>query len=286
MTARKKLLLIDGHGLLFQMFFGMPREIKGRNGQPVQGVIGFIGALLKSARLIRPDNLLIIFDSEVPCFRNSMRPEYKSNRQRDFSKADDSQNPFTQLPIIQTALDELGCKHCEAEGVEADDLIAAYAAAFQNSHDIVIWSADSDLLQLVNDRVTIFRYRGKASSFCDRNEFENKYGFSPELMADYKALRGDSADGLPGVPGVGHETARKIIRHYGPLEQLYQNLAQMPSGKMKQKLIAHRELVSGNYGLIKLRADWARLFTPDDLAVNPQTFEHKTMVVLDRIKAI
>lgn len=124
-----RLLIIDGSNLLFQMFFGMPARIVNKDGKAIQGTLGFVGALLKIIRRVEPTHVVVLFDSEHENGRKSLNPEYKANR-IDYSKAGESNNPFSQLPDVYNALDCLKIRHTEAVNCEADDLIAGYALSY------------------------------------------------------------------------------------------------------------------------------------------------------------
>ena len=161
-----KLLLIDGHCLLFQMFYGMPARIVGKNGHAIQGTLGFVGALRKMIAMTHPTHVAVIFDGEVHNPRTDLDADYKANRE-DFSDIDEDDNPFSQLPDIYAALDLMGIAHTETTDCETDDVLAAYAKTYGQDSAIVIASQDSDFFQLISDKVTILRYRGDHSLKCD-----------------------------------------------------------------------------------------------------------------------
>ena len=121
-----KFLLVDGHCLLFQMFYGMPARITGKNGHAIQGTLGFVGALRKMIAMVQPTHVAVIFDGEVHNPRTDLDADYKANRE-DFSLVDEDDNPFSQLPDIYAALDLMGIAHTETTDCETDDVLAAYA---------------------------------------------------------------------------------------------------------------------------------------------------------------
>jgi DNA polymerase I len=149
-----KILLIDGHNLLCKAFFGIPEKLL-PNGKPVQGVIGFIAILVKIIKLIKPTHVLVVFDPEEKPSRTALYPKYKANSQEEFSKKDDRENPFTQLADIITALENLNIRYIIPPGYEADDMIASYAA--QVPCEVIIAYSDTDFLQLLNQKTTMFR---------------------------------------------------------------------------------------------------------------------------------
>ncbi len=202
-----RLLLIDGHNLLFKAFFGIPQKIR-PDGTSVHGVIGFIGMTVKIIRNTRPTHVLVVFDPEETPSRTESFPEYKQGRP-DYSQKPDNENPFTQLAGIKKALEHIGIRYCEQPGCEADDLIAAYAVP--PDYQAVIVSTDADFFQLVNETTGIYHYHGKKSVWYNTAEFTKKFGIPPARYLEYKALIGDKSDTIPGVKGIGPRTALKVI---------------------------------------------------------------------------
>ena len=204
-----RLLLIDGHNLLFKAFFGIPEKIQS-NGKSVHGVVGFIGMTVKIIRKTTPTHVLVVFDPEETPSRTESYPEYKSNR-KDYSQVPERENPFTQLAGIKKALEAVGIKYCEQSGYEADDLIASYTG--QPDFQTVIVSSDTDFFQLVSRSTIIYHYHGKNSIFYNVDEVTRKYGIPPDRYLEYKALVGDKSDTISGVKGIGPKTALKVIRN-------------------------------------------------------------------------
>jgi DNA polymerase I len=202
-----KLLLIDGHNLLCKAFYGLPERLLS-NGKPIQGVIGFIGMMLKIIKIFEPTHILVVFDPEETPSRVSLYEKYKSNRQ-DSSRLPEKVNPFSQLAGIKTALDKLGIKYLEQQGHEADDMIASIA--INTEGEIIIVSTDTDFLQLVNQRIKVFRYHGEKSILFNEAKVQERYGVNPSRFLEYKALVGDKADNISGIKGIGPKTAVKTI---------------------------------------------------------------------------
>jgi DNA polymerase I len=203
-----RLLLIDGHNLLFKAFFGIPEKINA-DGKFVHGVIGFIGMTVKIIRRIGPTHVLVVFDPEETPSRTESYPEYKSNR-KDYSAVPERENPFTQLAGIKKALEMVGIKYCEQPGYEADDLIASYATPPE--YQAVIVSSDTDFFQLVNETTGVYHYHGQKSVWYNTAEITKKFGFHPSRYLEYKALVGDKSDTISGVRGIGPKTALKVLR--------------------------------------------------------------------------
>lgn len=276
---KNKLLIVDGHNLLFQMFYGMPNKIVNGNGKSIHAVIGFVGALNKLIKWIEPTHCVILFDSEHSNKRNEVLPEYKANRM-DYSKVEDDDNPFSQLSDIYKALDYMNIKHIEVEEYETDDVISSYIKHYNNIQ-IYISSFDSDYFQLINKNVKIIRYRGKRSIICDCDYIFNKFSIEPALYADYKSLVGDYADNIKGIVGVGPKIATKIIKNYGSIDDIYQKIEQINDIKIKKLLFNNQELVKRNYQLIKLDSR-----APIPFAIDKLILKDEKLVTMDIVRAI
>ena len=204
----KRLLLIDGHNLLFKMFFGMPFPFYNDNNVNITGTVGFVGTVVKIIKYLKADECLVVFDGEGS--RNIRDDEnYKANRQTDYGSLSDEENPFAQLRYIKAVLDYLGIKWIETEGIECDD----YIAIISNKYDgeVFISSTDTDFYQLVNDRVKIIKFRSKNTVFVDEKFIYEKFSILPTDFALYKSIIGDTADNVKGIHKVGPKTAVHII---------------------------------------------------------------------------
>lgn len=263
----KRLLIIDGHNLLFQMFFGMPSRIIGNKGQAIQGVIGFVGALNRLADMYHPTHLCVMFDGEKHNPRKDVLEEYKANR-IDYSEVPEEENPFSQLPLIYEALDYMGVKHMETTTCETDDVIAAYAVKYGGECDVLISSFDSDYFQLINEKVKVIRYRGKCSTLCDEEYIREKYGISPSLYLGYKCLVGDTSDNIPGIRGIGPKTAAKLVNTYGGIESIVKRCEEIESEKIRVAIKEGVDILKRNMSLISLRGDAELPFTLDEIVFN------------------
>lgn len=249
-----KLLIVDGSNLLFQMFYGMPSRIIGRNGKPIQGTLGFIGALLKTIRKVTPTHVIVVFDGEHPNDRIKIDSEYKANRV-DYSEITEEETPFSQLNDICIALNYLNIKYVETIDCEADDLIASYTSAYENLSEIIIMSFDSDFFQLINERVSILRYRGEKSYMCDLEYFMIKFGIHPKQYIDFKSLVGDSSDNIKGVHGIGPKTAGKLLHEYGSIDGILCNIKDIKKNSIKSALLEKKEKLKVNQELIKMNVN-------------------------------
>lgn len=247
-----KLLIVDGMNLHFQMFFGMPAQIKNKAGVGIWGTLGFIGALLKIIKQTKPTHVAVIFDGEGSLERKQTDENYKANRP-NYSTAPEDENPFTQLKDVYNALNYLNIKHCESCGCETDDIIAGYAQTYGKDMQIVISSYDSDFFQLINENVQIFRYRGDKSVICDSGYINEKFNISPNVYADFKSLTGDNADNIKGATKVGPKTASLLINKFGSLQNLLENAEKIEKINLRETIINEKEKLKNNYKIIKLQ---------------------------------
>lgn len=255
-----KLLIVDGSNLLFQMFYGMPARIVNAHGRAIQGTLGFIGALLKIIRMVQPTHVLVAFDGECDNGRTALDENYKANRP-DYSEMPEEDTPFSQLPDIYAALDELGICHKETENCEADDWIAAYAVQWGNSMDVVIVSQDSDFFQLITERVSVLRYRGKNTVICDPAYIQEKLGIRPDRYASFKALTGDAADNIRGADKIGPKTAAELMNTFGNLQTMIEQADSIRKPSIRQSVIQNAARIRKNYDLICLSGEAALPFT-------------------------
>ena len=262
-----KILIVDGHNLLFQMFFGMPARIINKDGKAIQGTLGFVGALLKIIKMVNPTHVTVLFDGERHNPRNDLDENYKANR-IDYDIVPDEENPFTQLSDIYNALDFLGIKHCETTVCETDDVIAAYALKYGKESEIIISSFDSDFFQLITHNVKVLRYRGDNTVIFDTEFFKSKFGILPLFYADYKSLTGDTADNIKGADKIGPKTAAALVNEFGGLENIISNAEKITKPSVKKSVIENADRLRLNYKLIKL-GDCAELpFTLNEITYN------------------
>jgi DNA polymerase-1 len=263
------LLLLDGHSLAYRAFFALPVEnFATTTGQPTNAVYGFTSMLINVLRDEKPTHVAVAFDRREPTFRHEQYAEYKAGR----AKTPDEF--FSQVPLIFEVLDALGVRHLDAAGYEADDLIATLATqAEAGGMDVLIVTGDRDVLQLVDDKVTVLMNRVGISSMTrfTPGEVQAKYGLTPSQYPDFAALRGDKSDNLPGIPGVGEKTATKWIQQFGSLEELVNRVGEV-KGKAGDALREHLASVIRNRELTALICDVPADSVgagPGDLAPSP-----------------
>lgn len=247
----EKLLIVDGSNLLFQMFYGMPARIVGAGGRPIQGTLGFVGALLKIIRMTSPTHIAVVFDGEHPSQRQALDENYKANR-TDYSEMPQEQTPFSQLPDIYAALDYLNISHAETSICEADDWIAGFAGTFGSTMSVVIASQDSDFFQLISQHVQVLRYRGKKTRLCGCAYIEETLGIRPEQYVDFKSMVGDNADNIKGAPKIGPKTAAALLRQFGTLADILQNIPAVAKPSIRASLEENIQRLALNRQLIRL----------------------------------
>ncbi len=229
-----KLIIVDGHNYLYRAFFAI-RHLSNSAGEPTNAIHGFIKMLLKLVREENPSHLAMTFDSGKSSVRASIYSEYKSTRPPM------PEELVFQIPFIKEITTALGFQVFERDRVEADDLIASLVELTRDRvEEILIASADKDLLQLVDDKVKVLNDRAPRIVF-DRKAVKKKMGVRADQMADFLALMGDSSDNIPGVRGVGDKTARTLLLKFESLDNLYNNIEAVNSKSLQRKLVADKE---------------------------------------------
>ena len=212
-AERKTIVIVDGHNLLFRMFYGIPNSIKNSKGLEIKGLIGFIGSIKKLATEFNPFSIIVIFDSETSRFNNEQIEEtYKANR-KDYTNVEESDNPFSQLPLIKKALEHLNISNLEVVDNEADDYIASIIKSKKRFYNFIIVSTDTDFFQLIDKNVFVYAQRGKKSVLYDKQLIKEKYGIFPSQYVVFKSLIGDRCDNISGVNGIGKVTASQILSY-------------------------------------------------------------------------
>lgn len=259
------ILIVDGSNLLFQMFYGMPARIVNSQGRPIQGTLGFVGALLKIIRWVKPTHVAVLFDGECANERCQLDEAYKANRE-DLSQLPEEETPFSQLPDIYAALDYLGICHKETTVCETDDWIATYALTYGKDNRLTVVSQDSDFFQLITENVRVLRYRGDRSILCDPAYIRQKLGIDPAQYADFKSLTGDTADNIKGADKIGPKTAAALLQQFGSLEEILSGCHRVKKPSIRAALEKSVERLRLNYRLICLTGDQVLPFTFEEMA--------------------
>lgn len=260
--ANGTLLVIDGHSLAFRAFFALPVEsFSTSQGEATNAVWGFASMLCQVIDSERPDHLAVAFDVKGGTFRNAMLPQYKGTRDAA------PQDLLDQLPLIQRMLDALGVTYIEKPGYEGDDIIATLAAMGERSrYRTLVLSGDRDAFQLIDDWVTVL-YPGhhfKDLKHMTPDAVLAKYRVTPAQYPDLAALRGETADNIPGVPGVGDGYAAKWLGEYGSLEGIIEHADDI-GGKKGEALRANLDQVRLNRKVNALVRDVDLSVSVDDL---------------------
>ena len=228
----KKLILIDGHALVHRAFHALPQTLASPTGILTNAVYGFTAVLIKAIKDIKPDYIVATFDLAGPTFRHEEFADYKAHREKA------PEGLHEQVPRVKEVLTAFGIPIFEKAGFEADDVIGSIAEKTRKIKDLqtIIATGDLDTLQLVqDDKVVVLTLRKGVTDTVLYNEDEvrKRYGLEPEQVVDYKGLKGDPSDNIPGVPGVGEKTASALIQTFGDLESLYKKISnfQFPISK-------------------------------------------------------
>jgi DNA polymerase-1 len=269
-------MLLDGNGLIYRGYFALPPLTTSR-GELVNAVFGFCSIVLRGIADIRPDYVAVAFDLQGPTFRHEQYPEYKATRQR---MPDDLRDQF---PKVREVVKALRIPVYELAGYEADDVIGTITVdAERRGLDTTIVTGDLDMLQLVTDHTRLMTTRSGVENtiLYDPARIRERFDLGPEQMIDYKALKGDPTDNIPGVPGVGEKTAARLIRDFGTLDALYERLDEVKPDKLRDKLAGYREQVLLGRGLSTIVRD---LPVPFDLeAARLGDYDRETVIRLFR----
>lgn len=268
------LLLIDGNALVHRSFHGIP-PLKTKDGTQVNAVYGFTNTILMAIKEFHPEYLVVTFDVGKKTFRNEKFADYKATR----IKAPDEL--YAQFPLVKEVCRDLNIPQFGVKNFEADDVIGTIVNHITNSDDLckknlktMIVTGDMDTLQLVTEKINVYSVsRGiKKAEIFDPKKVEEKYGFAAKYLIDYKGLRGDPSDNIPGVPGVGEVTAKKIIKEYGTIEKLYANLDgasnKVISDKITSLLLQYKEQAFLSKYLATIRIDVPLEFCLSDAKIN------------------
>ena len=261
----RKVLLLDGHSLAFRAFFALPDTLVTSSGQVTNAVYGFTAMLIKLLADERPQGVVVCFDKGVPQFRVDRYAEYKAGRAAtpDLFKQ--------QLPLIGEVLETLRVPAVELEGYEADDLLATLTKhAREEEFEVIIVTGDRDILQLVRDGVSVIMTRRGISDVIryDAPTVLERYGIPPEKWTDFVALKGETSDNLPGVPGIGDKTAAQLINKYGDIESVIAHADEL-TPKLRDGIKAHANQVRVNKELGRLLDDVSLDLDPANLRLEP-----------------
>ena len=247
----ERLMLLDGFGLVYRGYYALP-PLTTAKGELVNGVFGFCSIVLRGFADLKPDYVAVAFDLAGPTFRHEQYAEYTATRTR---MPDDLRDQF---PKVREVVKALRIPVYELQGFEADDVIGTLTRqADLRDLETTIVSVDLDMLQLVTDKTRLMTTRSGVENTIvyDPSRIWERFGLRPDQMIDYKSLKGDPTDNIPGVPGVGEKTAAKLIAQYGDLDSLFARIDEVKPDKLREKLREHREQVYQGHSLSKIVRD-------------------------------
>ena len=253
MMKAEKLVLIDGHSILNRAFYGVP-ELSNGKGLHTNAVYGFLNIMFKILEEEKPDYLAVAFDMHAPTFRHKMFEAYKGTRKPMPEELRE------QVPVMKEVLQAMNIVIMEREGLEADDILGTIAKKAQkNGMEVALVSGDRDLLQIADEHIKIRIPKTKMG----RTQIEDyypadvvsAYGVTPLQFIDLKALMGDTADNIPGVPKVGQKTATELMETYGSLEAIYEHVGEISKKSIRESLAANRDLADLSRVLATIKTD-------------------------------
>ncbi len=264
MSAKKRLFLIDAYALIFRGYYALIKNPRiNSKGQDTSAIMGFMNSLFDVIKREKPDHLAVCFDKDGSAERTEMYSDYKANRDETPQVIRES------IPVIKQIIKAMHIPIEEISGMEADDIIGTLAKqAEQQDYEVYMVTPDKDFAQLVSEQIFMYRpaRMGNGIEKWGIPEVQKRFGVErPEQVIDYLGMMGDSADNIPGLPGVGDKTAKKFIAKYGSMEGLFENIDDL-KGKTKEKIEANQEL-----GLMSKKL--ATIFTECEVTFDEKSYE-------------
>lgn len=230
---RERIVVIDGNSLVNRAYYAIQRPMITKEGLYTQGIYGFIGMLQKIRSDYEPTHMLVAWDRKAPTFRHQEYGEYKAGRQKMPPEL------AMQLPLLKDVLAAMNIRMYEIDGYEADDIIGTVVSRSEEEGlSAYVITGDKDALQLASEKTTVIITKKGISEFAvyDEDAMQEEFGFGHKQFIDYKGLRGDPSDNIPGVPGIGEKTAVKLIRQFGSIENLLERADEIESPKLREKI--------------------------------------------------
>ena len=249
----EKILLVDGHSIINRAFYGVT-DLTNSEGLHTNAIYGFLNTLFKVLDEEKPDYLTVAFDVKAPTFRHQMYDAYKGTRKPM------PEELHEQVPVLKDVLHAMGIATMEKAGLEADDLLGTVAKRSEKKGmEVTVLSGDRDLLQLATDHIRIRLPKTKGGVTETENYYTqdviDRYQVTPPQIIELKALMGDSADNIPGVPGIGEKTATKLIVEYGNIENAYAHVEEIKPNRAKEALKAHYDMAQMSKTLATINID-------------------------------
>lgn len=256
-----KLAIIDGSSLLYRAFYALPPTMTSPDGVPTNAVYGFLRMLLSLYRELDPAYVAVTFDKDRQTFRTEMYDGYKATRKPAPAEL------VSQFDLILEVMHVMGVAVYSLSGYEGDDVLGTLSARYEKELPVAIVTGDRDALQLASDRTTVYLTQKGISSMSEMTPkaVEEKYGITPSQVIDMKALMGDTADNIPGVPGIGEKTALKLLTQYKTLDNLYAHVDEI-KGAQGKKLAAGKDMAYLSYKLAAIKRDVPMETTLEEMA--------------------
>ena len=265
-SAKPRLVILDSHGILFRAFFALgsvPNPLSSSKGEPTYATYGYAESLLRVLEVLQPTHIVAAWDMGGKTFRHEASDAYKATRRET------PPDLLPQMARVREMLETFSIPVFEMAGYEADDL-AGTISTITARQGVETWivTLDTDLVQLIGPNVNLFMFRPYQRDVVmyDEAKAAERYGFSPRFMIDYKALKGDTSDNVEGIKGIGEKTATDLIRQFGGVPAIYDNI-ELTRGAVKQKLLDGKERAFANLGLVTIRTDLPIEFNLDDCRV-------------------
>ncbi|QJR44078.1 5'-3' exonuclease [Mycoplasma miroungirhinis] len=248
---KKRVIIIDGTYLVFKSYYGTlysKQKLETKTGIKTNAIVGFFNTVFKLIKDYHPDQIFFCFDAKGKTFRHEEYLEYKQQRQKapeDF---------YTQFLIIKDLLPELNLQSFEQIGFEADDIVASITSKLKENTEIIIYSADQDLNQLIDINVKILKPKNSKLIEVNNDNFFEIYNFYPWQVVDYKSIVGDSSDNFKGIKGIGPKTAIKLLEKYRNVENIYANI-NLIEKNIQTKFLDYQDNLKRDKYLAQLRYD-------------------------------
>ena len=279
---KKRFVILDGSSLFFRAFFALP-PLTSPTGEYTNAIFGFANMFLKLWEELKPDELVIAFDKSRHTFRTELYPEYKGTR----DKTPDELK--SQIPLLEEFSGALGVTFLEKDNYEADDIIGTLATqAAAAGYDASVVTGDRDALQLVRPNLRVLMTKKGISDLKEYDEaaFTEEYQMEPLKLIDLKGLMGDTADNIPGVPGVGPKTATKLLLEYGTLENVLDHAGEVKGKKLQERLTTFAEQARLSKTLATINCSVPDLDAPGAYSVHPDAARFTTFCQRYNLKAV
>lgn len=267
--SRDRLMVIDGNSLLHRAFYALPL-LATKDGIYTNGVYGFLTMLYKIQEEHSVDYICVAFDKRGPTFRHETFDQYKANRESTPNEL------ALQFPILKEILKAMNIHQMELEGYEADDIAGTLSKiGEEKGMEVILVTGDRDYLQLSsnNTRILITKKGITELEEYDRDKIIEEYGITPEQLIDLKGLMGDKSDNIPGVPGIGEKTGIKLLKQFGTMENMYNNIEDVRGKKTKESLIEHKNIAFLSRELGEIIRNAPIQFSMEDLKVEEPNWD-------------